>query len=536
MKSGSYNRVVEGFGVSDPLMTKLIGKVVLRLKKVGSPTGNATVALVNNASPPVVKATFGSPLDVSTLTTSTADYTFTNYTHNIPVASGDRVGIIWTPSASGEVHVMTNLGNTSGNSWQTTSSYVLKYISSWAADPAVDLAGKIYTGGNNFDAYLRFGTTRPRITVKAVNSSSSIHNRKISKVIVRAKKAGSPSGIINCYIRDSSDNIKVTFSSVDTSILTTSYADIEFINVIHTYLMNSGTGSADKVSIEHSSSDGSNYVELNVNKDVLDTVNTIAQTYESSNYIDKAQLDVAGKMYEGGEPDLNSRTRVMQSIEHQNSRLKAKKITRVKAYLYRTTVGTSGTAYCNIRRGSDDSLVKTIGTVSVSSVSTTIGTPSEITFTDTTNNYPLNVGDKIGIEFNGGNTTDQLGVLVREITPNYDLSNSYIRKFDELDYDDSESTKDLCAVMDEGGFFFTPDPNSIPDPTPTNIKDLLYCAGNNAKSGFFETFMMEFRIYAKDITLDNADNIYNNRYSISAIGNGQILMPFSFRPVSLTEP
>jgi len=124
--------------------------------------------------------------------------------------------------------------------------------------------------------------------------------------------------------------------------------------------------------------------------------------------------------------------------------------------------------------------------------------------------------------------------LVRSITPNYDGTNSILKKFDEFDWDDEEVTYDLCAVMDEGGFFFTPDPGTIPDPTPTNDKDLLYCAGNNAKSGFLEAFLMEFRIYSKDITLTQADNLYDNRYSISSIGRGQILMPFSFRPSSLT--
>lgn len=537
MKSGSYNRVTEAFGNADPIMGKIIGKVTLRLKKVGSPTGNATVALMNNTIPPTVLATFGSPLDVSTLTTTTADYAFTNYTHNIPIATGagHRIGIIWTPSASGEVHVMTNKGNTAGsNNWQGSTSFVTRYISGWSNDTTVDLSGKIYTGGNNFDAYLRFSNTRSRITVKSVNSSSSIHNKKLTKVVIRAKKFGSPAGIINCYIRDPTDAIKVTFSGVDVSTLTTSYTDVEFTNVVHNYLLNSSTGSGDKISIEYSGADsGSNYVELNVNKDVLDTLNTIAQTYESGNYVDKAQMDVAGKMYEGGEPDLNSRTRVAQSIEHQNSILKGKKITRVKAFLIRTTTDTSGTVYCNVRNSSD-SLIKTLDTYAASSLNTAVGTPSEITFEDTTNNYPLNVGDKITIEFNGGNTTDQLGVLVREVTPNYDLSNSFIRKFDEVDYDDSEPTKDLCAVMDEGGFMFTPEPGTIPDPTPVNIKDLLFCAGNNIKSGFMEIFLMEFRIYAKDITLENADNLYNNRYSISPIGNNQILMPFSLKLSSLT--
>lgn len=540
MKTGSYNRVTEAFGNADPIMGKIVGKVTLRLKKVGSPTGNATIALMNNAIPPTVLATFGSPLDVSTLTTTTADYTFTNYTHNVPIAtsSGHRIGIIWTPSASGEVHVMTNKGNTAGsNNWQGSTSFITRYISGWSNDTTVDLSGKIYTGGTNFDAWLRFSDTRSRITVKSVNSSSSIHNKKLTKVTIRAKKFGSPAGIMNCYIRDPTDAIKVTFSSVDVNTLTTSYTDVDFTNVVHTYLLNSSTGSGDKISIEYSGADsGSNYVELNVNKDVLDTVNTIAQTYESGNYVDKAQMDVAGKMYEGGEPDLNSRTRVAQSIEHQNSILKGKKITRVKAFLFRTKVDTlGGTVYCNVRNSSD-SLIKTLGFTGVGGLSTSVGTPSEITFEDVTNNYALNVGDKVTIEFNGGNTTDQVGVLVREVTPNYDGTYSYIRKFDEVDYDDVEDIKDLCAVMDEGGFMFTPEPGTIPDPTPTNIKDLLYCAGNNAKSGFFETFLMEFRIYSKDITLSNADNLYNNRYTISNIGNGEILMPFSLKISSLTEP
>jgi hypothetical protein len=539
MKTGSYNRVAQAFGTGDALIGKIIGKVTLRLKKVGSPTGTATVVLMNNAS--TIKATFSPTLNVATgLTTSTADYTFTNYTHGVVAASTDRIAIMWTPSASGEVHVMTNNGNTGGgNIWNGTNSSVFVYISSWSATglTGFDIAGKIYTGGNNFDPFLQFSTTTTRICTKVVNASSRLHNKKITVVIGRAKKVGSPAGNITATIRDPNDIIKVQFSAVDVSTITadSSYHDVYLENVFHTYYINSATGSGDKISFEYSGADNtSNYLLFNTDKDLIDGLNTITQTYTNGNYIDYAQRDLAAGYYEGGEPDLNSRTRVVQSVEHQNSRLKGKKITQVKAFLIRTTTSTSGTAYCNIRRGTDDSLVKTIGTVGVSGLNTTVGTPSQITFTDTTNNYPMNVGDKIGIEFNGGTATDQLGVLVRSVTPNYDLTNSYIRKFDEVDYDDVETTMDLCAVMDEGGFSFTPDAGSIPDPTPTNIKDLLFCAGNNALSGFFETFLMEFRIYAKDITLTNADNLYNNRYSISNIGHNEILCPFSLKMSSLT--
>ena len=538
MKTGSYNRVAEAFGAGDPLLTKLIGKVTLRLKKSGSPTGTATVVLQSSTN--VVKATFSPTLNVSTgLTTSFADYTFTNYTHGQPVASTDRIAILWTPSASGEVHVGTNSGNTGGgNAWNGTNSATFRYIASWTAESTTDLAGKIYTGGNNFDAYIRTSETVTRIAVKAVNNQSDLHNKKITKVVARIKKVGTPSGIITCRIRDPSDTQRVLFSSVDINSLTTSYTDVVFENYTHTYLMNSATGSGDKVVFEYSGSSSSNYLEFNMNHDLVNTSNlaTIVQYY-NGNYVDQAQYDMAGEMYSGGEPDLNSRTRVAQSVEHQDSVLKGKKITRVKQYLYRTNTSVSGTVYCNIRRGSDDALIKSLGAgFSVSSLSSTASNPTFVEFTDTTNNYPMTIDDKISIEFSGGNSTDQVGVLVRSLTPtNYDGSFSFIRKYNEIDWDDQEGTYDLCATMNEGGFEYTPDPGSIPDPTPVNDKDLIYLAGNNKASGFLECFIMEFRIYSKDITLDNANYLFENRYSISAIGPGAISMPLNFK-MNTTDP
>jgi len=541
--SGSITTVTESFGSSSHnLLNQIPTKVILRLKKTGTPSGTFSVTIMNASG--TSSATFTGPTTANSLTTSFADYTFTNLTNTVPITSGMQIAVNYG-GTGGKVCVMTNRGNTTAanatntggtNNYHGSTSFLRRYQLGFTNETTIDLSAKIYTGGNDFDAFLRFSTTRTRITEKAVNTSSGLNNRKITKVIVRGKKTGTPSGIINCYIRDPSDNIKVTFSSVDINTVGTTYEDIVFENYVHNYLINSGTLDGDKISIEYSGAGTSNYLELNSNKDVLEGVNTIAQTYDNGNYVDQGQRDLAGKMYEGGEPDLNSRTRVAQSIEHQNSRLKGKKITRVKAFLIRTGTA-SGTAFCNIRNSNDD-LIKTLlydgdPGVPVSGLSTTASTPTEVIFEDTTNNYPMDVGDKVSIEFNGGDSSNQLGVLVRSVTPtNYDGSNSYIRKYDEFDWDDVETTYDLCAVMDEGGFDFYPDPSLIPDPTPTNIKDLLFCAGNNAKSGFLETFLMEFRIYTKDITLEQADNLYDNRYSISPVGHGELLMPFSFRCVT----
>ena len=539
--------VGEVIGSGSTLANQIPTKIELKIKRNSSAT-SGTFKIYHTSSTGAVKATLTTFPVTNISTTESLMVVYNNVNNTSVLAAGDRllygVDVNQLPSG-GTISIMTNKGNNttsdSTKNYNSTTSYMAKRFSngSYTYDTSLDISGKIYLGGGNFDAYLRFSSTRTRITEKAVNTASGLNNRKITKVVVRGKKFGTPAGIINCYIRDPNDVVKVTFSSVDISTVGTSYQDIVFENYTHNYLINSGTLDGDKISIEYADANPTNYLELNTNKDVLEGSNTIAQYYESGNYTDQGQRDLAGIFYEGGEPDLNSRTKVAQSIEHQNSRLKGKKITRVKAFLIRTTTNTTGTVYCNIINANND-LVKTLlhdgnPGAPVSTLSTAVGTPTEITFEDTTNNYPMAVGDKVSIEFNGGNSTDQVGVLVREVTPtNYDGSNSYIRKYDDVDWDDVEITKDLCAVMDEGGFYFTPEAGSIPDPTPTNIKDLLYCAGNNAKSGFLETFLMEFRIYAKDITLNNADNLYNNRYSISNIGHGEILCPFSFHPISLT--
>ena len=450
----------------------------------------------------------------------------------------------------GKVCVMTDLGNTTAanatntggtNNYHGATSYARRYnAGTWTNLTTQDVSMKVYTGGLTFNAYVRLSATRTAVVTKSVNSSSSLHNRKITKIMRRVKKVGAPGGIITCRIRDPSNTQKVLYSSVDVSTITAdgAYHDVEFTNFTHSYLVNSSTGSGDKFTFEFAGSDASNYIEFNANADVFDTstLSTITQTLDSGSYVDDAQHDLAGKMWEGGEPDLTSRTRVAQSIEHQDSRLKGKKITRVKAFLVRSNVDTSGTVYCNIRNANDD-LIKTLDGIAVSTLNATLGTPSEKIFEDTTNNYPMTVGDKVCIEFDGGDTTHQVWVLVRTVEPDYDkvgsINTSFIRKYDGIDWDDQEITKDLCATMDEGGFFFTPDPNSIPDPTPVNDKDLIINAGNNKVSGFFESLLMEFRIYTKDITTDMADNLYGNRYSISPIGPNSILMPLSFKANTL---
>lgn len=545
--AGGQFQVAEYFPSGAPIVGQTLTKIQLRIYRDATTTGGATYQLRHVDTTGNFKSTL-LDLPVSGLPTTeptTFNIEWTNLFYDKPILAGEKISVTTTGLTTGKVYVLSNIGNNTPTTDATknydgTRSYLmLRNASSpqaWTTpSTSYDIAGNMYSGGSNFDAYVRFKDGVTRVCTKAVNSASSIHNKKISKVIGRFKKTGTPSGIVTATIRDANDVLRVQFSSVDVNTITAdgSYHDVEFTNVVHNYYVNSALGSGDKICFEYADGTTSNYIELNVNRDVIDTSNTITQVYQSGSYTDRGQLDIAGTYYDGGEPDMTSRTKVAQSVEHQNSRLKGKKITRVKVFLVRSTSDTSGTVYCNIIN-SNNNLVKTIGTSPASGLTTNFAAPTEVTFEETTNNYPMSVGDKVSIEFNGGDGTKRVGVLIRyDTVPNYDGSNSFVRKYDEVDWDDSLTAFDLCAVMDEGGFLFTPEAGYIPDPTPTNIKDLLFCAGNNAKSGFLEAFLMEFRIYSKDITLNMADNLYNNRCSISPVGSGEILCPFSFRPVSL---
>ena len=84
--------------------------------------------------------------------------------------------------------------------------------------------------------------------------------------------------------------------------------------------------------------------------------------------------------------------------------------------------------------------------------------------------------------------------------------------------------------MEEGGFLFTPEADEIPDPTPVNDKDLIIMGGNNKQSGFFDSFLSEFRIYTKTLTSDQLTNLHRNRFSITDLESNEILMPLNFRP------
>src|SRR5690606_29204396 len=102
----------------------------------------------------------------------------------------------------------------------------------------------------------------------------------------------------------------------------------------------------DRICIEFLGANSSNYIEIKINKDVYQTTNTIGGTYSGTSNTDNAQIDIAGQLYTGGEPDVNSRIRVGQKIQVDNqSIMDGRKLTKIGVWLINPE-GATGNIHC----------------------------------------------------------------------------------------------------------------------------------------------------------------------------------------------
>ena len=114
---------------SSVLVGKQIDTIVVKLKKDGSPTGNAEIGIFNsNLS---VKKLFATK-DVSTLTSSHVDYEFTlSGSSPYTIAAGDRIGVKYSDAnGSGKISIMRDTdpadpfdGVNSYHTYYTTTSW-----------------------------------------------------------------------------------------------------------------------------------------------------------------------------------------------------------------------------------------------------------------------------------------------------------------------------------------------------------------------------------------------------------------------------
>lgn len=528
MSYGNYKRVAEYVGTGDPLIGKAPSELTCKLYRDSSATQGTLVWKIWKANGTIITLAAAAKT-VSSITTSTSGtiYTFEDLENPYTLAAGDRIGIEWVsqPFSSAKVYVMTNYGNHSpttdtAKNHKSTTSYFSLYQSSWTNTTSYDLSGTISYGGYSFSAIFKFTSAVTRVGQRATNNSAPFWNQLLTRLSPLIKRTGTipaPSTITATIRKQSDNSILKTIGSVDAnSIGTSAFEPINFTNIGSDYYIQSG----DYVCFQLSSCDASNYIEFSINKDVISN-STLIQ-HVSSVTSDLAQYDLSGIFYIGGQIDESSRIRVGQYINTQNSLFmtaESNKITDIIIPMYKVGSPT-GQVYFNIR-DENDVPVKTLGQIAASSLSTNPASPTFIQIQDLTNTYILSAKNMISIEFEEGDQDNRVGVQIK--TSSYDSTNSYLARYNGIEYDYNTAVK-LVSLMKTGGDTYVPDPSDLPPIMPQSDAD-LYLGISGDKEGEFTIEIFDLFVFATELlTDDEFDNFYFTRNDFESNASEEILL------------
>ncbi|MBM2819200.1 MAG: putative xylanase/chitin deacetylase, partial [Nitrosarchaeum sp.] len=125
----------EYVSATSQLIGDTIDTITIKLKKNGSPTGTAEIGIFN--ADLTVKQLFATK-DVSTLTTSYTDYTFSSSGQTYQIQSGDRIGVKYTGGdSSTNISIMRDTDV--ADPFDGANSYHVYYQTSWSSFTANDL-------------------------------------------------------------------------------------------------------------------------------------------------------------------------------------------------------------------------------------------------------------------------------------------------------------------------------------------------------------------------------------------------------------
>ena len=439
--SGFNILVGEYFPTGSPAIAQTPTKAEFRVYRDTAAT-NGTISIRHVKADGTYWATLYE-VNVNTLPTEAAipttfNFTWENFSYSRAIIAGDRIAVVVTGLTTGNAYVLTNIGNSGGaNNYDGTRSFLnyRNFAGTFASQTSLDLAGVIRKGGSSFSPIIKFSETVTRIYERAVNASSSFYDQPISRVIIRGKRTGlipEPS-IMTCVLRNSANVEKVTIGTIDANTIgTATLENIQFTNNNNDIKVAAG----DYISVGIATCTATNFIELNMNTNVVDAGNSVLGALDNGIIGDLSGYDLAGTFFIGGQIDNVSRKRVAQYIDTQDSiflTVPNNRVTILDATL--VAVGApSGLIYFNVRRGTDDALISTLGTIAASSI-TTVLAGTTVHITNFNNTYILAAKDKISIEFEGGDQLNKIGVQIRTATPNYDGINSYISRYNGVEYD-----------------------------------------------------------------------------------------------------
>ena len=270
-----------------------------------------------------------------------------------------------------------------------------------------------------------------------INSvSAGLYGKKVTRCTFRIKKTGSPTGTLYCRLKKASDGSTITFglngvagTGKDVSTLTTNTAPADMFSFendangqdIGGYACQTG----DRIYLELSGGTSSAGTQVEVARthttsriaNVEMQVSTNGTTWTASDASGANDDDIIGIMYVGGytPPDIfpyhllgYGNTRITQKVTLNTvaeGNIYNQKITKIMPYLKK--IGSPTGLINAVIRNAADALVASINTYDASSVT---GSFTQISFLNLNQTYTMAVGDRICLEYSGGNVNDHIQV------------------------------------------------------------------------------------------------------------------------------
>lgn len=272
-------------------------------------------------------------------------------------------------------------------------------------------------------------------------ATSQLVGDNIDQITMRLAKVGTPTGNAVIGVFDASGNVKKQFGVKDVATIGSTYSDYTFsLGNSELYTIQSG----DRIGIKYLDGSSSNYVNVMVDSnaaDPFDGANSYRQWFTTSwqsltgedMYMILRQSHAAPKVTVHMEDTTASSGRQLYSAlsaraeyVSPTSQLIGDKIDQITMRLARV-----GTPTSNAAIGIFDSLgnlKKLFGSQNVASVGTTY---SDYTYSLSSNDsYIIQSGDRIGIKYLGGSSTNYINVMVDSNAADpFDGTNSYRQWF-----------------------------------------------------------------------------------------------------------
>lgn len=357
----------------------------------------------------------------------------------------------------------------------------VEYDAPWPAGSTItekstyDINMNIYfdaaTGQPNHQ-YTQLRLDANKFVAEYVNSTSAeIYGQKLTKITARVYKVGSPTGTLFCRIKKGAGGSDITFNytgpgTPGTGLTVSGLGTASNPAILQTFENDANgddeTGYAlttgDRIIFELSggTSNSTNYVQVARTTTASTVPDVHLQTSTAgSTWTTSSNDDIIGSMYIGGftTPVVNPYytlgyvyDRVLQKVTETNNvqgNIYNQKITQVKVWLKR--IGSPiGTLTVGIRNAAG-TLVAPINTQDVSGVSDIDFT--QYTFTNLSQSYTMAVGDRISVEYSGGNSSNHIQI-------NANLLNTYpygnLELFSGSTYT-NKAIYDLAGIMYSGG-------------------------------------------------------------------------------------